>query len=163
MWPAERGHSTSLALRSEADTRTSIRARARDGSGRAKREDTKGKRSGCSQNVHTGAKGTGHATPTDWGAVLPMRRSNHDPKDCRHRESVCHFCNKKGHMILSLPHAEADNRKTARNLPRKHFGENASHHSKPAMLLPTMGNRRLNYRFSWLVILRQTPYTRTSS
>ena len=25
-------------------------------------------------------------------------RSNHDPKDCRHRESVCHFCNKKGHI-----------------------------------------------------------------
>ena len=25
-------------------------------------------------------------------------RSNHDPKDCRLRESVCHFCNKKGHI-----------------------------------------------------------------
>ena len=54
---------------------------------------------GSKAAVHKMNTPRGPATqrPPTWAPCYRCGRTNHDPKDCRHRKSVCHFCN-KGHI-----------------------------------------------------------------
>ena len=54
---------------------------------------------GSEAAVHKMNTQRGPATqrPPTWAPCYRCGRTNHDPKDCRHRESVCHFYN-KGHI-----------------------------------------------------------------
>ena len=55
-------------------------------------------------------------------------RATHDPKDCRHRESVCHFCNKKGHIA---PVCRSKQQQGAGRKPDRRSGFNRSPRSRP--------------------------------